>query len=164
MLKSTVPRTDPWGTLFVTAPPRHGAIDHHFLTTTVAMQPIPSPQNSRLFKPISLQISDNGVVQDYAKSLAQVQVGNTSCPPFVYQCHPSVIEDHQMDQAPDCPASHRRNREQNSQQCFSAIVGSWRNSVFFPYVSERHHRNSAVSSLRSLASCWHSMSAPTLHS
>jgi len=72
--------------------PGHRAIDHNALA--VAMQPIIYPLNSPPFKSTSLQFRDKNVVGD--RILAQVQVDDTIFLSFVHQCHPSIIESHQI--------------------------------------------------------------------
>ena len=71
--------------------PGYRAIDYNPLVVTT--QPIPYPPNSPPFKPICLQFRDKDVVWYHVKSLADIQVDDISCLPFVHWCCHSINED-----------------------------------------------------------------------
>ena len=53
-------------------------------------------RNNPLFKSIYIKFRDKDLVRDQVKSLAEVQVYDISCLPFVH--HHSIIEGHQVSQ------------------------------------------------------------------
>ena len=98
MLKSTSPKTGPWGTQLTAG--LHLDIEPFTTTPLVAtFQPILYPPNSPPFESISLQFIDKDLMQDHVKRFVEVQADDISCPPFVHQCCHSIIEDDQMGQA-----------------------------------------------------------------
>jgi len=48
---------------------------------------------------MSFQFRDKDIMRDSVECLAQVQVDDVSCPPFVHQCCNPVIEGYQVGQA-----------------------------------------------------------------
>ena len=72
MLKSTSPKTVPWGTPLVTG--FHLNVEP-LITTLSAFQPIPYPPGSSSVKYTSLQFGDKDVVGDLVKGLALNDTG-----------------------------------------------------------------------------------------
>jgi len=72
-------------------------IDHNALAVTI--QPIHYPPNSLYFKSISLQLREKDVLREHVKDLAEVQVDDIHCLPFIHQYHHSITESHQIGQA-----------------------------------------------------------------
>ena len=67
MLKSTGPKTDPCGTLFVTG--LHPDTVHNPLAAS--SQPIPNPLNGQSFKSTPLQFREKNVVRGHVEGLAE---------------------------------------------------------------------------------------------
>ena len=94
MLKSTHPKTDPWGTPLITS----FHLDIEPLITTLCLQPFNQFFIHRVVDPSNprLQFGDKDVVDDHVKGLDQIQVYDIGHLPFVYQCRHSIIEGHQI--------------------------------------------------------------------
>ena len=77
------------------SPPGHRAVDCNSLCASI--EPVPYPMSGPSVKSMSFQFRDKDIMWDSVECLAQVQVDDVSCPPFVYQ-YP-VIEGYRVGQA-----------------------------------------------------------------
>ena len=75
-------------------PPGHRTVDHS--PTTVTIQIILYPLNKPAF---ASNLEMKMWCGTMSKGLAQVQVDDSSCIPFVHQCCSSIMEGHWIDQA-----------------------------------------------------------------
>jgi len=71
------------------SPSGHHRIDYNSLSVTI--QPIPYPASAPSSTSIFLQFGNHGVVRDYVKHFAQVQVDDISCSSFAHRCCNSIV-------------------------------------------------------------------------
>lgn len=86
-----VPRQNPTGPLVTRF---HLDKEPHTITLWLSNRFF-NPSNSPAFKSLSLQFRDKNAIWDQIKGLAEVQVGNISCPSCVHQCCHTIIKGHQ---------------------------------------------------------------------
>ena len=82
MLKSTSPKTDPWGAPLVTG--LYPDIEPLINPLAASSQPILNSLNSPSVKSIPLQFREKDVVRDHVKGFAEVQVDDICCPSPVH--------------------------------------------------------------------------------
>ena len=72
------------------------------LTTTLSatIQPIPYPWSGPSIESMSLQFSDEDIMQDSVKRFAQVRIDDICCSSLIHQRCNAVVEGHQICQAP----------------------------------------------------------------
>ena len=90
VLKSTGPKTDPWGTLLVTS--LYLGIELLTATLCVAIQPIPYPPSGPPIISISLHFGDKDVMWNHVKGLTEGQVDDIGWSSFVNWCRHSITE------------------------------------------------------------------------